>query len=42
VAFFAFDDYDISYVGELKTGLLGGEGLFLTATRDPGLVYSRA
>ncbi len=37
----AFDDtvdYDIDYVGGIKTALFGGEGLFLATMRGPGRV----
>lgn len=32
-------DYDIQFVGGLKTAVFGGEGLFLTRLTGPGLVY---
>ena len=32
-------DYDIEYVGKIKTALFGGEGLFFAALRGPGTVY---
>ncbi len=31
-------DYDIEYVGGIKTALLGGEGLFFARLRGPGMV----
>ena len=31
-------DYDIQYVGKIKTALFGGEGLFLASLRGPGTV----
>ena len=31
-------DYDIQYVGKIKTALFGGEGLFLAVLRGPGTV----
>ena len=32
-------DYDIEYVGKVKTALFGGEGLFFAALRGPGTVW---
>ncbi len=32
-------DYDIEYVGKIKTALFGGEGLFFATLRGPGTVY---
>ncbi|MFO1321829.1 MAG: TIGR00266 family protein [Burkholderiales bacterium] len=32
-------DYDIEYVGKVKTALFGGEGLFFATLRGPGTVY---
>ena len=32
-------DYDIQFIGGFKNALFGGEGLFLTLLRGPGLVY---
>jgi len=32
-------DYDIEFVGGLKTALFGGEGLFFTTLTGPGTVY---
>ena len=31
-------DYDIQYVGKIKTALFGGEGLFFASLRGPGTV----
>ncbi len=31
--------YDIEYVGKIKTALFGGEGLFFAALRGPGTIY---
>ncbi|BBJ22688.1 AIM24 family protein [Candidatus Nitrotoga sp. AM1P] len=31
-------DYDIQYVGKIKTALFGGEGLFFAVLRGPGMV----
>ncbi|MFN9388069.1 MAG: TIGR00266 family protein [Betaproteobacteria bacterium] len=31
--------YDIEYVGKVKTALFGGEGLFFAALRGPGTIY---
>ncbi len=31
-------DYDIKFVGSIKTGIFGGEGLFLATLRGPGRV----
>jgi len=31
-------DYDIQYVGKIKTALFGGEGLFFATLRGPGMV----
>lgn len=36
VAFEESVDYDIQFVGSIKTALFGGEGLFLTTLRGPG------
>ena len=38
VAFDETVDYDIEYVGGIKTALFGGEGLFLATMRGPGRV----
>lgn len=38
VAFDQTVDYDIDYVGGIKTALFGGEGLFLATLRGPGRV----
>ena len=32
-------DFDIQYVGKIKTALFGGEGLFLASLRGPGTVW---
>src|SRR5262245_27371808 len=32
-------NYDVKYVGSLKTSLLGGEGLFLASVKGPGTVW---
>ncbi|TSE30176.1 TIGR00266 family protein [Tepidimonas taiwanensis] len=32
-------DFDIEYVGKIKTALFGGEGLFLACLRGPGQVW---
>jgi uncharacterized protein (TIGR00266 family) len=32
-------NYDVKYVGSLKTSVLGGEGLFLAALKGPGTVW---
>ncbi|MED4533552.1 TIGR00266 family protein [Metabacillus fastidiosus] len=32
-------DYDIEYVGKVKTAFLGGEGLFFATVRGPGTVW---
>ena len=32
-------DFDIQYVGKVKTALFGGEGLFLAVLRGPGTVW---
>jgi uncharacterized protein (AIM24 family) len=32
-------NYDVKYVGSLKTSVLGGEGLFLAAVKGPGTVW---
>ncbi len=39
VGFSTSVDYDIQFVGGLKTAVFGGEGLFLTRLTGPGLVY---
>lgn len=39
VAFSPTVDYDIQFVGGFKNALFGGEGMFLTHLRGPGLVY---
>ena len=32
-------NYDVKYVGSLKTSMLGGEGLFLASVKGPGTVW---
>ena len=32
-------DYDIQYVGGIKTALFGGEGLFFATLRGPGRIW---
>jgi uncharacterized protein (TIGR00266 family) len=32
-------NYDVKYVGNLKTSVLGGEGLFLASVKGPGTVW---
>ena len=32
-------DYDIKFVGDFKTALFGGEGLFYATLTGPGVVY---
>jgi uncharacterized protein (TIGR00266 family) len=32
-------NYDVKYVGSLKTSVLGGEGLFLASVKGPGTVW---
>ena len=32
-------NYDVKYVGNLKTSILGGEGLFLASLKGPGTVW---
>ncbi len=32
-------DYDIEYVGKIKTAMFGGEGLFFATLRGPGTIY---
>jgi uncharacterized protein (TIGR00266 family) len=39
VAFQPSVDFDIEYVGKLKTALFGGEGLFFATLRGPGHVW---
>ena len=39
VAFQPSVDYDIQYVGGIKSALFGGEGLFFATLRGPGLVW---
>src|SRR5438552_14943410 len=39
VAFQPSVDYDIQYVGKIKTALFGGEGLFFATLRGPGRIW---
>jgi uncharacterized protein (TIGR00266 family) len=39
VAFTSGIDYDIQFVGGVKTALFGGEGLFFTTLRGPGKIW---
>lgn len=39
VAFVPTVDYDIQYVGKIKTALFGGEGLFYATLRGPGRIW---
>jgi uncharacterized protein (TIGR00266 family) len=39
VAFVPSVDFDIQYVGKLKSALFGGEGLFFASLRGPGRVW---
>lgn len=39
VAFTPSVDFDIQYVGKIKTALFGGEGLFLATLQGPGRVW---
>lgn len=39
VAFSSSIDYDIQYVGGVKTALFGGEGMFFTTLRGPGKIW---
>ena len=39
VAFQSSVDYDIQYVGKIKSALFGGEGLFFATLRGPGKVW---
>ena len=32
-------DYDIQFVGKIKTALFGGEGLFFARLRGPGRIW---
>jgi uncharacterized protein (AIM24 family) len=32
-------DYDIQFVGKIKTALFGGEGLFFATLRGPGKIW---
>ena len=34
--------YDIKYVGRMKTGLFGGEGLFFASVTGPGNVWMQS
>ena len=39
VAFMPTVDFDIQYVGKIKSALFGGEGLFFATLRGPGFVW---
>lgn len=39
VAFSSTIDFDIQYVGGVKTALFGGEGMFFTTLRGPGKIW---
>jgi uncharacterized protein (AIM24 family) len=39
VAYTAGVDFDIEYVGKVKTALFGGEGLFFARLSGPGTVW---
>ena len=39
VAFVPTVDYDIQYVGKIKSALFGGEGLFFATLRGPGRIW---
>ncbi len=39
VAYQSFVDFDIQFVGKIKTALFGGEGLFFATLRGPGRVW---
>jgi uncharacterized protein (AIM24 family) len=39
VAFTRGVDFDIEYVGKIKSALFGGEGLFFSTLRGPGRVW---
>ena len=39
VAFTSNVDFDIQFVGGVKTALFGGEGIFFTTLRGPGKVW---
>jgi uncharacterized protein (AIM24 family) len=39
VGFQATVDYDIQYVGKVKSALFGGEGLFFATLRGPGRIW---
>ncbi|MBL9139433.1 MAG: TIGR00266 family protein [Verrucomicrobiales bacterium] len=39
VAFQSFVNFDIQYVGKIKSALFGGEGLFFATLRGPGRVW---
>ena len=32
-------DYDMQFAGDIKSGLFGGEGLFLATLKGPGIVW---
>jgi uncharacterized protein (AIM24 family) len=39
VGFQSFVNFDIQYVGKIKTALFGGEGLFFATLRGPGRIW---
>jgi uncharacterized protein (TIGR00266 family) len=39
VAFLPTVDFDVQYVGKIKTALFGGEGLFFATLRGPGKIW---
>ena len=39
VAFLPTVDYDIQYIGSIKSGLFGGEGFFFATLRGPGKIW---
>jgi uncharacterized protein (AIM24 family) len=39
VGFQAFVNFDIQYVGKIKSALFGGEGLFFATLRGPGRIW---
>lgn len=39
VAFLPSVDYDIQYIGSIKSGLFGGEGFFFATLRGPGKIW---
>jgi uncharacterized protein (AIM24 family) len=42
VAFQPTVNFDIQFVGKIKTALFGGEGLFFATLRGPGRVYMQS